>query len=76
MALRLEPPRGCADEGTPRSLFLVDQIELILANFVGAELLGGLAKKLTELVDVEGVRIDGGWGQVLGLTLIETLIPR
>ena len=37
---------------------------------ITAELLGGYAKEVTELVDRVGVGIDGGWGQVSQLHVL------
>jgi hypothetical protein len=57
-------------KGTPRSFLLVDQIELIPANFVGAKFFGRFAKELAEFADVVGVSIDGGWSQVPDLHVL------
>lgn len=42
----------------------MDQIELILADFLGAELIGGATEVLAEFIDVIGVGIDRGLGQI------------
>jgi hypothetical protein len=57
-------------EGTPRDFFLVDQIELILANLLESELLGRFVEELAELIDVVRVGIDGAWGQVAQLHIL------
>ena len=51
-------------EGTPGNFFLVDQIELVLANLFQAKLLGRFAELAAELIDVVGVGIDRACGQV------------
>jgi len=58
-------------EGTPRSLFFIDEIELILANLFEAELLGGFAEEAAEFIDVVGVGIDGAWREISQLHVLD-----
>ena len=57
-------------EGTPGGFLVVDEVELVLADFFQAEFLGRFAEEVTELVDVVGVGIDGPWRQVSYLHIL------
>jgi hypothetical protein len=46
-------------EGTPRGLFLLDEVKLILADLFGAQMLGLLPEVLAELADVVRVGVNG-----------------
>jgi hypothetical protein len=58
-------------ERTPRSFLFVDHIQLILANLFRSELIGRFARELAKLVDVIGIRVDGGVGQVSQLHITD-----
>ena len=52
--------QNCLVEAAPGGFLFVDHVELEFSDLFGTELIGRFAEVLAELVDVEGVGIDGG----------------
>ena len=54
-------------EGTPGRFFLVDQVNLVLADLIEPQFFGHLAKVGAEFIDMPGVGVDGAGGEIANL---------